>query len=411
MEKKDLIYDLFLAYYDARKNKRNTKDQVKFEYQFEQYLFALADDLYEWKYQISPSIFFIQNHPVKREVFASPFRDRVVHHLIYNKFIDIFEKWFIHDSYSCRVGKWTHFWVKRVEYFLKSASKNYTKDCYILKLDIQWYFMSMNKEILFQAVINKLQKHTIEDFEFRKNLIKTVIFHDYTKNALFHGKKEDYIWLPKSKSLFFTPVNCGLPIWNLTSQLFSNIYLDVFDKYVKHELQCYYYGRYVDDFVIVHEDRDFLASLIPKIRNYLQTHLALTLHPKKIYLQHYEHGALFLWAYIKPHRTYIRKRTIWYFIHKLKKLNQEFKENNYKISYDIGNNFLSIVNSYLWMMKHHKSYAIRKKILYHHVSPYFWNYFYISTHFTKIKSKYDNIWKFTSLQNQLWLAHLNISDD
>ena len=203
MEKQKLIYDLFLAYYDARKNKRNTKDQIWFEYQLEKNIFSLADDLYAGKYHISPSIFFIQNHPVKREVFASSFRDRVVHHLIYNKFYQIFDKKFIFDSYSCRVWKWTHFWVKRLSKIIRSCSENYTKESYILKLDIQWYFMSMNKQILFEKVMQIVEKHQDADFEFRKDLLQKIIFHDYTHKALFHGKKTRlYLTSKIKKSLF-----------------------------------------------------------------------------------------------------------------------------------------------------------------------------------------------------------------
>lgn len=399
MEYKELINDLFLAYYDARKNKRNTKEQIKFECELEKNIFSLANDLYNWNYKISPSIFFIQEKPVKREVFASPFRDRIVHHLLYNKFYDIFDKNFIFDSYSCRVWKWTHLWVKRLNKFIKSCSNNYKGESYILKLDIKWYFMSMNKQKLYEIIINKISKYNIKDFSFWEKLIKDIVFHDYTKNAIFKWKKENYIWLPKSKSLFFSSENCWLPIWNLTSQLFSNIYLDWFDKFVKYILKCKYYGRYVDDFVIVHEDKDFLKSLIPQIRNYLKNELFLELHPKKIYLQNYKKWVLFLWSYVKPYRNYIRKRTLWFFIEKIKYLNNLIYENNNKLNYFIASQFLSIMNSYLWIIRHYNTYKIRKKILFKYVSSYFWNYFYISNNFTKIKFKYGNIWKFTSLQS------------
>ncbi|MGE4444128.1 MAG: reverse transcriptase domain-containing protein [Candidatus Altimarinota bacterium] len=398
MEFKKLIEDLFIAYYDARKNKRNTNEQIRFESELEKNIFSLAESLFKGEYKISSSIFFIQNHPIKREVFASSFYDRVVHHLIYNRFYSIFDNWFIFDSYSCRVGKGTSFGIKRINKFIKSCSNNYKDDSYILKLDIQGYFMSINKEILFQIIKNKLQKYDIEDFDFWEKLLKQVIFHNYTESAIFKGQKRDYVGLPKSKSLFFSGENYGLPIGNLTSQLFSNIYLDGFDKFIKSELKCKYYGRYVDDFIIIHKNKDFLVSIIPKIKDYLEKELKLTLHPKKVYLQHYTKGVLFLGAYLKPHRNYIRKRTLGYFVKKILYLNDLLKVNDNKINYEIALKFLSTINSYLGMLKHYKSYKIRKKIL-KFVSPYFWNYFYISNNFTKIKNKYGNIGKFTSLQN------------
>jgi hypothetical protein len=261
--------------------------------------------------------------------------------------------------------------------------------------------MSINKNILFEKIknslneiwISSLYKWSIEvwgggvNFDFIINLIKKIIFNDCTKNSIFKWKKEDYVWLPKNKSLFFAKPFCWLPIWNLTSQLFSNIYLKDFDKYIKNELQIKYYGRYVDDFFIIHKDKKYLLSLIKNITNYLHTNLELTLHPNKIYLQHYSKWVLFLGVFVKPYRTYIRKRTIWFFYWKIEVLNKQLVNNNYNMTDSILNNFLSCINSYLWLLKHHKSYKIRKKILQNNVDKYFWNYFYITKDFIVVKRK------------------------
>ncbi|MDD2566290.1 MAG: RNA-directed DNA polymerase [Candidatus Gracilibacteria bacterium] len=409
MTKEKLIYDLFLAYYEARKNKRNTVNQIAFEYNLEQNIFLLADELFTGKYELGRSVYFIQNHPVKREVFASGFRDRIVHHLIYDYIYPIFDRSFIYDSYSCRVGKGTSFGIKRINSFIRACSDNYTQDCYILKLDIQGYFMSLDKNILFKQIEQKLFKHKENmEYDFTIALIKKVIFHDYTFNALFKGQREDYIGLPKSKSLFYSDVECGLPIGNLTSQLFSNIYLDDFDKYIKTELKCEYYGRYVDDFIIIHKDKEYLTQIIIKIREYLDNNLNLILHPKKIYLQNYKKGVLFLGAFIKPYRNYIRKRTIGYFFGKIKILNHRFKNQNYKMDYGLANDFSSIINSYLGMMKNYSSYKIRKKVLLSGIDANFWNHFYISSNFKKIKSKNGHIGKLAGLQNQLGLTYYNV---
>lgn len=401
MNNKQLLYDLFQSYYDARKNKRNTINSLDFEFKLEENLINLYEELTSWKYEVWKSIYFIQTHPVKREIFAWNFRDRIVHHLIYNYISPIFEKEFIYDSYSCRKWKWTSFWIKRIEKFIKSCSNNYKEDCYILKLDISGYFMSIDKNILFEKV-EKIQYNNFSllkrespqgewlkmiDYNFLLNIIKKVIYNDPTKNAIFKWKRDDYIWLPKNKSLFFAELWTGLPIWNLTSQLFSNIYLSDFDKYVKNELKCKYYGRYVDDFLIVHKDKDYLIKLIPIINSYLKENLKLTLHPKKIYLQHYTKWVLFLWAFIKPHRKYIRKRSIWYFCNKINFLNNRVKNNNYKMNCSVKQDFIAILNSYLGMMKHYKTYKLRKKILLNQVSAYFWNYFYISWWYSKVKKK------------------------
>ena len=291
-EQQKLLHDVFQSYYEARKNKRNTLNQLDFEFNLEENIIKLYNELITDTYEVGRSIYFIQNYPVKREIFAGDFRDRVVHHLIYNYISPIFEKDFIYDSYSCRKWKWTSFWIKRINRFIRSASDNYTKDVYILKLDIEWYFMGLNKDILYNKIQGTMETTLVKDSQnkpgnyinsnFALNLIYKIIYNDCTKNSIFKWKKEDYIWLPKNKSLFFAKDNSGLPIWNLTSQLFSNIYLSDFDKYVKQELKIKYYGRYVDDFILIHNDKEYLKSLIPKIRNYLQTNLQLNLHHWRI---------------------------------------------------------------------------------------------------------------------------------
>lgn len=234
-DNKRVLYDLFKAYFDARKNKRNTINALEFEYTFEHNLFALYSEIMKGKYSIKPSICFINFSPVQREIFAADFRDRVVHHLIYNYISPIFEKTFINDSYSCRKGKGTHYGIKRVDHFIRSCSENYKKDCYILKLDIKGYFMAMDRVLLFEMIKHGLKRyqHRIDfDLPLVLYLLEKVIFNDPTKNCIIKGSSSDWKGLPKTKSLFYAKINCGLPIGNLTSQLFGNIYLNEFDHFV-----------------------------------------------------------------------------------------------------------------------------------------------------------------------------------
>lgn len=376
----NLLYDLFQAYYDARRNKRNTLNQLDFEFHLEENIIELYRELIDGTYKVWKSIYFIQNYPVKREIFAWNFRDRVIHHLIFNYISPVFEQEFIYDSYSCRTWKWTSFWVKRVKKFIRSCSENYSKDCYILKLDISGYFMSINKDILSEKIQNVLETkkaYLKTEYNFISKLIKAVIYNDPTKNAIFKWRKNDYLWLPKNKSLFFATKNCGLPIWNLTSQLFSNIYLHDFDRFIKYELDIKYYGRYVDDFVIVHRDKEYLKKIIWDIQIYLETYLWLSIHPKKIYLQHFSKWVIFLGVCIKPYRSYIRKRTLWNFYSKIQAANTRLEKNNFQIDRSMKQDFLSMMNSYLWFLKHHKSYKMRKKILTQNIHPSFWKYFFI----------------------------------
>jgi len=361
---KQLLYDLFQAYYDARENKRNTINALKFEIDYEKKLFGLYEDLLSGKYEIGPSICFISFNPVKREVFAADFRDRIIHHLIYNYISPFFENLFINDSYSCRPGKGTSCGIKRLNYFIRSCSENYKKNCYILKLDIEGYFMSIDKNILYKKVESLLQtKRPNLDLDFLLPLIRKVIFHDPIKNCIIRGRRADWFGLPKSKSLFYAGKNKGLPIGNLTSQLFGNVYLNDFDHFMKRKLVLRYYGRYVDDIVIVHQNKEYLKSIIPTVRKYLKDNLFLELHPNKIYIQYFSKGVSFLGAIIKPYRIYVKNKTKGNFYKKLIIWRRIISEKGGKITKNDLKKILACVNSYLGIMGQYNTHKLRKAVL------------------------------------------------
>lgn len=341
-----LLYDLYIAYQDARKHKRKTHNHRVFEEHLEDNLVQLCDDLLSRNYVISPSIYFIQQHPIQREIFAWNFRDRIVHHLVYNYISPYWEKQFIYDSYSCRKWKWTKLGIQRLAKFMRSCSENYTKESWILKLDIQGYFMAIDKHILRKKVSSSFP--ILQVPVYFQQTVHDIIFNDPTINGVFKWKHTDYKWLPKTKSLFFTDQYCGLPIGNLTSQLFSNIYLNDFDHFVRDNLHVRYYGRYVDDFVLIDTSKEKLKQTIPLIRTYLYDHLHLTLHPNKMYLQPVTHWVWFLGAVIKPYRTYIQKKTIGQFYKKIQASWWRLPK--------------SVIASYLWFLSHHKSYKITQKL-------------------------------------------------
>jgi len=389
VNKEKILNDLFQAYFDARKNKRNTINALAFEKHFEENIFSLFNEITEYNYNPLPSICFVVTNPVKREIFAANFRDRVIHHFIYNYIAPVFEKIFINDSYSCRTGKGTHYGIKRIDYFIRSCSNNYQNDCYILKLDIKGYFMAMNRNLLYGKVKTELKENFSKiDFDLRLilYLIEKTIFNDPTKNCIIKGKQADWNGLPKTKSLFHVNKDCGLPIGNLTSQLFGNIYLSDFDHFVKRELKIKYYGRYVDDFVLVHYNKEYLTSIVPVIRNFLKEKLQLQLHPDKIYLQHYSKGVKYLGVVIKPYRNYIANRTKGNFYETINFWNNIIRKNK-KLKQEETEVFLSSINSYLGIMKHYKTFKIRKKLLKEQLSAYFWNYFYISHGYQKLTLK------------------------
>ena len=389
VDKDKITLDLFQAYFDARKNKRNTINALAFEKHFEANVFALCDEILENRYEPKPSICFIVDKPVKREIFAADFRDRVVHHFICNYISPVFEKIFINDSYSCRKGKGTHYGIKRIDHFIRSCSQNYTRDCYILKLDIKGYFMAMNKPLLYKKVKEELikQKHKIDfDLPLVLYLIEKTIFNDPRKNCIIKGRKTDWAGLPESKSLIHAKRNCGLPIGNLTSQLFGNIYMNDFDHWVKRELGIKYYGRYVDDFVLAHPDKEHLTSLITTIRNYLVDTLNLTLHPDKIYLQHYSKGVQYLGAIIKPHRVYLANRTKGNFYATIE--SQNLIARAHKPIKEEQGKFLSSMNSYLGIMKHYKSYKLRKNMIFKLLSCWWWNHVCLTGGIAKFSLKH-----------------------
>jgi len=377
------VDELFRAYMACRKYKRGTANALAFEIDYESNLITLGEEINNGTYQPGKSIAFIVNKPVKREIFAADFRDRVVHHLIINKLNPLFEKEFIYDSYACRAGKGTHFGIRRIDRFIRQCSRNYTEDCYILKLDIKGFFMHIDKNILFKrlkAAIN--EKYTEQDKDLILELCRKVISYHPANNCIIKGNKKNWKGIPPDKSLFSSPENCGLPIGNLTSQVFANFYMNSFDHLIKHNLKIRYYGRYVDDFVMIHSHKEYLKSIIPIIREYLYSNLGLVLHPNKIYLQHYSKGLSYLGAVIKSNRIYIGNRTKGNFYQAIQIHNKT--ADHHKPDKSEIKSFQSSTNSYLGIMKHYKTFNIRKKMLYNILSERLKKLFRTNIKFEKI---------------------------
>ena len=371
------LSELFEAYFNCRSNKRNTLNALAFEVDYEARLLKLQSEINSSIYQPGKSIAFIVNKPVKREIFAADFRDRVVHHLVINKLNPLFEKSFIYDSYACRVGKGTHLGIKRVNRFIRQCSQNYTRDCYVLKLDIRGFFMHINKTILMAELQQFIeQKYQACDKYLLLELCRKIIDYNPAENCIVKSKRREWHGLPRDKSLFHSSIDCGLPIGNLSSQVFANFYMNTFDHFIKHDLGIHYYGRYVDDFILVHRDKAYLKSLVPLIRNRLHDRLQLSLHPKKIYLQHYSKGVQFLGAIIKPNRIYIANRTKGNFHDAIAKQNALVKDR--KPTKEQQDVFLSSMNSYLGIMKHYKTHKLRKMMLFKQLSGWWWNRVYLS---------------------------------
>jgi len=356
--------NLLKAYYLCRKNKRNTINAAKFELNFEKELLKLEWELKNHSYRPGRSICFVITEPKPREVFAADFRDRVIHHLLVNYLQPMWDKKFIWHSYSCRQNKGAHLAIKDLKRFLRQISCNFSKPAYYLQIDISAFFMSLNKDILF----NIIKRHT-RNSEILW-LTKQIIFQDPTKDFWHKGDPNLFSLIPANKSLFKVPSNQGLPIGNLTSQFFANVYLNELDQFVKHQLKIKCYLRYVDDVVILHQDVKQLKMWRDEIDNLLQNELKLKLHPKKQVLQSVYRGINFVGFIVKPNHTLIRNRIVkklkwklWRFNRRILNLNLEHPIRLWdeKLLADFRNIFAAI-NSYYGQFGHADTFKLRKHI-------------------------------------------------
>lgn len=163
-----------------------------------------------------------------------------MHHLFYNYTHEVFEKSFIYDSYSCIKNRGTHFGIERLKHHILSVSKGYSKPCFVLKVDIKGYFMSINRNVLLELsrkTLSKFESNNNLDYELIDYLLEIIVRTNPIENCNVLGNVEEWNDLPKEKSLLTADENCGLPIGNLSSQLFSNVYLNAFDQYVKRTLK------------------------------------------------------------------------------------------------------------------------------------------------------------------------------
>ena len=311
-----LAFELYVSYLEARRGgKRGTFDEHKFEANEMENIFNLRDTMMNGTYRPSRGTAHIIHNPVIREIFAASFRDRVVHHWIYDNVYDWWDKRFIYDSYSCREGKGTLFGIQRLARQMQACSQNYSKRVWVIKLDIQGYFMSLPREKLYERAIWGLDRQFEGNYGKRYELLKEcwyqTIFDDPCRDVRKKGWPEDWAPLPDSKSLFKQPPNTGIVIGNLTSQLLSNIYLDQLDRYVRFDLGWEYYGRYVDDFYLIVREEDLKKALrdIKAIERFL-ARLGLTLHPHKRYIQPAERGVAFLGGVVYPGRIFPGRRLI-----------------------------------------------------------------------------------------------------
>jgi len=294
---------LVAAYYDCRRHKRNTRSALAFEVNLERNLVELYDQLVDGTYSPGRSICFVVTHPKPREVWAADFRDRIVHHLLYNHISPAFHAGFIADSCACIPGRGTLYAAKRLEAKIRSATQNWSRPQYYLKCDIANFFVSIDKRILRAQLAERI------DDPWWLHLAELVLLHDPRENFELRGSPEHLSLVPPHKRLVNQSPDFGLPIGNLSSQFFANIFLDALDQFAKHRLRAKHYIRYVDDFILLHESPQWLNAALIEIDEFLQSRLGVQLNPAKTILQPVDRGVDFVGHVIKPWRRTTRRRT------------------------------------------------------------------------------------------------------
>ena len=341
--------NIYRAYLKCRKNKRNTINALKFEIEAEENIMRLERELKSRIYHPSRSILFAARKPKLREIFAADFRDRIVHHLLIEQLERIWEPAFIHDSFACRINKGTHKAALRLQTFLRRITLNGRTRAYFLQLDIKDFFTSIDKHILFNILIRKIHNPDIIW------LIREVLFWDCTSSYILRGSESILKHIPASKSLFGKENMRGLPIGNLTSQFFANVYLNELDQFVKHTLKAPYYVRYVDDFVLLSRDRGELIRLRAQIEQFVQERLNIKLHPVRRKLLPVLNGIDFLGYIVRHNYILVRHRVV----NNLKAKIKIFRQTKIKE----WKKFQDTVASYLGHFKWANSFRLQNKIL------------------------------------------------
>ena len=298
------LENVYRAYRRCRRHKRHTVNAMRFEQNLEENLVSLHEELTTGAYQPGRSVAFLVEKPKRREIFAADFRDRVVHHVLVGYLEPRWERRFIHDSYACRQGKGTHKGVDRLQSFTRKVTANGTRQAWYLQLDVRGFFNSIVRDTLYQRLAAKERDPAV------LWLIRTLLFYEPAENCIMRRAcRTDFEQLPAHKTLFKAAPHCGLPIGNLTSQFFANVYLDALDQFVKHHLKARYYLRYCDDLVLLSADRAILEGWEAEIGAFLSHELRLTLNDRRR-LRPVSDGIDFLGYIVRPDYLLVRRRVV-----------------------------------------------------------------------------------------------------
>ncbi|MBS3142436.1 helix-turn-helix domain-containing protein [Candidatus Woesearchaeota archaeon] len=320
--------NLETAFNRARRGKTLKPYVIEFEEKLTKNLLQLRTELLLQTYQPRPLKSFILRDPKTRKISKPSFRDRVVHHAICNMIEPVFDKRFIYDSFANRLRKGTLNAVKRFDDFKRKVSQNNTLRCYVLKADIKSYFDTVNHSILLEILGKRIKDERV------MWLIKKVIDNHQGKDT-----------------------NKGMPLGNLTSQFFANVYLNELDQFVKHKLRVKYYIRYVDDFAILHHSRKVLEEYKRKIDVFIRESLDLKLHPDKSQVLKLEKGISFLGFRVFYYHKLLVKKNMRKFEKKMEQMKHEYRDDKLE-----REKVIEKFEGWLAYASHANTYKYRKRI-------------------------------------------------
>ena len=324
------VENLLRAWQEFIKGKRNKPDVQLFAHNLIDNILQLHNELSDKTYTHGGYYQFYISDPKPRNISKAQVKDRLLHHAIYRILYPFFDKTFIADSYSCRVNKGTYRAINRFQSMFYKVSKNNIRTCWILKCDIRKFFASID-----QAILIKILKGYVPDQDITW-LLEEIILS-------FPRKRESRSWIHDQVG---DDIGQGLPLGNLTSQLFVNVYMNEFDQFVKHKLKAKHYIRYTDDFVILSQEKQELINHLTTIKRFLKDGLKLTLHPDKVILKTFASGIDFLGWIIFPYYRVLRTSTKNRIIKRVRRHPTN-----------------ETLQSYLGLIKHGNSYKIQKELL------------------------------------------------
>ena len=353
--------ELHAAMLKARRHKLPSENMLAFHSNWMEGLFELQERINAGTWTPSPATCFIAQRPKARQIHAPAFADRIVHHWLVPQLEAVYESIFIHDSYASRRGKGTHKAVDRLRHFVRQVDSGQGGGWY-LQLDIANFFNSINRRILWRLLKPRLERASVSS----EALLAThaLLRHPIQQQGVIHrSTSAERDRVPAHKRLENALPGCGLPIGNLSSQFFANVYLNDLDQFVKHTLKAKRYLRYVDDFVLVHHDRAVLVDWKERVEQFIAERLQLRLKDD-IRIRPLSAGIDFLGYIVYPTHTRVRRRVLKHAHEALQAWHAANVRDGAAHATPAGyRRIASVWGSYQGHMSHASSYRLQERIL------------------------------------------------